>query len=424
MKTHTKVNLKILFSLLTLLTISVAHSADMPHKQVLVFHNSGEVNLFYTDSIQSISIENNDSLGLCQVFQTHGYIKRAIPIAEIDSVAFGSRNKMEIKSNVRILKDDVDIPFIKSYNGESFVYLPSAPSSVLPKAGELLFYDQITDLFPVGVCCRVTSVSKNSNDTQVNIETVDPSEIFSQYFYAGDSSDPEAKMVQLMSRVSKARSNLGSISLSTDNISAQMSLDVDFSEMVFNPRQHYYHVKCTLIPSTEIGFNLELKKVSREKKYLEHTKTLAPIAYVFIPSFDYAAFLKLEAELCLKLDLTREFAITYEWTRLNGENRFTTPVITGNNNKSPQFDQVKTYIQLDGEIFTGLEVATRFGLIGDLAGVGMKVNAGPRFCGELGYGLLSDLSNFYSPETYSKGNISVALGLDYHIWGTKRSDES
>lgn len=417
MKTYNSIQNKILLLLLTTMTFSVAYAADTPHKQLLVFRNSGEVNLFFTDSIQSITIENNDSLGLCQVFQSHGAVKRAIPIAEIDSVAFGSRNRSEFKFNVRVLKDDVDIPFIQSYDGESIVYRSSAPTSVIPAVGELLFYGQITDLFPIGVCSRVTSVSKNADNTKVNIETVDPSEIFSQYFYAGDASDPELqKMAQIMSRVSKARENVGSISLNTDNVKAEIALDVEFTEMVFNARQHFYHAKCTLTPKAEIGLNLDLKEVEWKKKYLEKTKTLTPIALVFIPSFDFAAFLKVEAEVCINLELTREFAVIYEWTRQNGVNTFSDPVITGINGGNDGFDQVKTYIQIDGEVFTGLEVAARFGLIGDFAGAGMKVNAGPRLTGELGLGLLSNLSNFYSPETYAKGQLSVAMGVDFQTF--------
>lgn len=309
------------------------------------------------------------------------------------------------------------MPHIKSYNGKSILYSIAAPSSVVPDVGELIFYGQITELFPVGVCARVTSSSRESDGVRINIETVDPSEIFSEYFYAGDSSDPELqKMAKIMSHAPGYNGNLGSINLSTDYVNAGISLDVEFTDVVFNPRRHFYHLQCILKPKAEIGLNIDLDKTESKKTYLERTRTLTPIALVFIPSFDFAAFLKIEAALKLKLDLTREFAIMYEWTRQNGSNIFSEPLVMRNNAEPDDLGQVKTYIQLDGEIFTGLEIAARFGLIGDLAGAGIRVNAGPRFTGELGYGVLRNLSEIYNPETYAKGVLAASIGIDWQIF--------
>lgn len=409
---------RILFFVMATFSFLSALAIPTPHKQILVFRNSGEVNLFYTDSIQAISIENNDSLGLCQVFKSHGGVQYPVPVAEIDSVAFGSRNISELKPNVRLLKDETDIPHIKSYDGVSITYSPTTPASIIPEVGELLFYGQLTDLLPFGICARVTSIHNDSEGFRVNIETVDPSEIFSQYFYAGDSSDPELRqMAKIISRSPGYNGNLGSLNLSTDIVKAGISLDVEFTDVVFNIKQQYYHVRCILKPTAEIGLNIELHNFTDgdkfKKKYLEKTTHLSPIALVFVPSFDFAFFLNVEATLNIKLDLTREFAITYEWTRQNGTNNFSAPIITNTSTRENGLGQVKTYLQLDGELFTGLEVAARFGLIGDLAGAGVRLNAGPRFTGELGLGVLSNLSDFYSPETYAKGIISASLGIDY-----------
>ena len=82
--------------------------AQTENDQLLVFRNTGEVNLLYSNEIDSVvcSVYDKDSVVhdefVTQVFYTQD-TTLVVPIAEIDSVAFGSRNIVEYKDNVRLL---------------------------------------------------------------------------------------------------------------------------------------------------------------------------------------------------------------------------------------------------------------------------------------------------------------------------------
>lgn len=417
---------KALFPIIFLVVAFLGSATETGHKQLLVFRNTGEVNLFYTDNVNTISIENNDSLGLCQVFTTNGNVSYPIPIAEIDSVAFGSRNITEFKPNVRILTDETDIPHIKAFDGRDITYMPNTPSDITPHSGELLYYGQVSDLFPYGLCGRITSVANDNDGYKASIEYVDPSEIFSQFFYAGDFSDPEVQHIaKRLSRASGFQANLGNISVKTGGFTASIGIDVEFSDVVLNVMRHYYHVKCVVKPKSELEFNYKFDNTSTvDEKYLEHTASLAPIAGVFVPSFDFAAFLKIKASLDFKYHMTRQIALTYEWTRQNGSDSFSNPDIEDINDSSNGKNEAKTYLQLDGSIFAGVELAARFGLIGDIAGAGIRVNVGPRFNANIGIGVLQNLSRQYSRELYATGKISASLGVDFQPFAYYRKFNS
>jgi len=424
---------KLLLILVAALSYYLSGACNTPHKQLLVFRNSGEVNLFFMDSIRSITIEENNSLGTCQVFTTHGENRHFIPVAEIDSVAFGSRNKMELKSGVRILKDDVDIPYINSFDGTALFYNTSTPSTILPSSGDLLYYGQITELLPVGICARVVSSSTEGNKIRIGIETVDPTEIFSQFFFAGDSSDPDVqKLSKAISRAKDYKGSLARFNVNIGGLKSRLDIDYEFNDVVFNIFKQYYHVKCTLKPVAELEFNLKFDDTEEfYETYADRTVHLSPIGGIFIPSFDAALFLKIDASLDFKYKMSRNFSLDYEWTRKGNVDTYSSPSITDaiKNNTN----EAQAQLMLDGAIFTGGEISARFGLIGDLGGLGLKINVGPRFKAEIGVGVLRQLNKEYSPELYAKGNIALSLGIDaqtfvYYktfdtIWGGFKTTE-
>jgi len=383
---------------------------ETPHKQVLVFRNTGEVNLLYADSIKSITLENNDSLGMCQVFTTHGEHRMAVPVSEIDSVAFGSRNTMEMQRDVKVLKDDVDIPYITSFDGEIVKYKSNTPASVLPKAGERLYYGQLTGLFPVGVCAKTIAVNRVADGYDVRIETVDPSEVFSKLFFAGDSTDSEVMQASRMMSRSKFENSV-ELSVSQDCIDANVGADIILDNVVVDVIRGFYHANCIIKPKVGLTITMKSEDSSTfEKNFAEKTVSLSPICGILIPSFDFSVFLKIEASLSFKYNLRRQFTLAYEWTRKGKTNTFSAPAIP---QSEEDVNEASMEILLDGTVFAGLDCAARFGLIGDLGGAGVKLQVGPRFKGEIGMGLIQNLAKDYSPEPYAKGKISVSLGLDY-----------
>ena len=111
--------------IVVLLGLSFNATAQNDSEQVLIFRNTGEINLLFTTEIDSIVCRNvnigessNEEV-LSQLFFTKD-TTIAIPVAEIDSVAFGSRNVIEPKANVRIM-DSNDCEWITGYDG-NFIY--------------------------------------------------------------------------------------------------------------------------------------------------------------------------------------------------------------------------------------------------------------------------------------------------------------
>ena len=94
---------------------SFIHAQD-ESEQLLIFRNTGEVNLLYSSKVDSIvcSMYDKDSIMhneyVSQVFYGQDSIL-VVPIAEIDSVAFGPRNIVEYKGDVRELTTS-DLPYI------------------------------------------------------------------------------------------------------------------------------------------------------------------------------------------------------------------------------------------------------------------------------------------------------------------------
>ena len=119
--------------------------AQSDDEQVLVFRHSGEVNLFYASQLDCIELSAYDAEGILhdevvsQVFYADD-TTMIVPIAEIDSVAFGSRNEIEMRPDVKDMTAETDLPWILRFDGESIYYKLSTPATVLPKVGERLFY--------------------------------------------------------------------------------------------------------------------------------------------------------------------------------------------------------------------------------------------------------------------------------------------
>lgn len=118
-----KKNLILLFFFLGLLPLSAQTDKG---EQVLVFRNTGEVNLFFSSQLDSIGISRFDASGkehdncVSQIFYSQDTVM-VVPISEIDSVAFGARNETVFNKDVHIL-NEADLLWITNYNGEDIYY--------------------------------------------------------------------------------------------------------------------------------------------------------------------------------------------------------------------------------------------------------------------------------------------------------------
>ena len=161
--------------------------------QVLIFRNTGEINLLFASEIDSIvcssvKTENsNDEVVPSQLFYTKD-TTLVVPVSEIDSVAFGSRNAIEPKANVRMMASE-DSLWITGYDGDYVYYKGNTPDNILPKVDEKLFYGQCDDLFPVGLVAKVLDVQKNGDSYSVKVENVELDQLFNRLFFSGAIND-------------------------------------------------------------------------------------------------------------------------------------------------------------------------------------------------------------------------------------------
>ena len=150
-------------------------------EQLLVFRNTGVVDLLYTNEVDSIL--TNDTT---QVFYAKDTVLM-VPLAELDSVAVGSRNIVEYKPLTKVITDDGE--WIIRYDGENVYYKPNTPSNILPKVGDRLFYGKKDEIFPIGLVCKVNAVDYVNNEYKVNVSDIELNEVFAQLFYAGPAKE-------------------------------------------------------------------------------------------------------------------------------------------------------------------------------------------------------------------------------------------
>lgn len=399
--------------------------------QILVFRNTGEVNLFYSSELDSIFCSPLDTLGIehetnvSQVFYTKdsAYV---IPIAEIDSVTFGSRNEIVYKPEVKILNAADTIWIIRVEN--DIVYFKSnTPATVLPQVGDKLFYPETNEMFPVGLAVSVVSVTPANNEIAVKVEVVDLSEIFDKFFYAGKIEDttPAANGMRRAPQWEAKCDLKGMLEIgSHGEISSTGNLDI-IGRTVMRPLQHYYYADIELCP--RIGFNINLSATSKNNKIEERRifwrQPLGTIAVVFVPSVEFGLFVDAQAELAFNYSMQRNYSRRIIWKRQDGQNTITYP----QSNQGAEKDHAQIDITLDGSLYFGLEMDFNFNTVGDVAGVQVTTKIGPELSGQISAGILRDLSaNNYDATLYASGEISIAgranmaaylMGRENVIWG-------
>lgn len=419
---------RILFILLA--TVFAIGSFAQEDTQILVFRNTGEVNLFYSSELDSIFCSPLDTLGVehetnvSQVFYTHdsAYV---IPIADIDSVTFGSRNEIVYKPEVKIL-NAADTVWIIRVENDIVYFKPNTPAAILPQAGDKLFYPETNEMFPVGLAVSVVSVTPANNEIAVKVEVVDLSEIFDKFFYAGKIEDT-APAANGMRRAPQWQTDFdlqGELNLASHgNISTVGHLAV-IGKTVMCPLKHYYFADIELNP--QIGFNIKLTANQSASFSATHTvwrQPLGTIAVVFVPSVEFGLFAEAQAELAFNYAMQRNYSRRIVWERKNGNNSITYPASKqGKEQNHAQID-----ITLDGSLYFGLEMDLNLNLVGDMAGVQVATKIGPELSGNISMGILNDLSaENYNATTYASGEISIAgrlnavaylMGREHGIWG-------
>lgn len=411
--------------------VSAYPAADITPQQVLVFRNTGEINLFYSDEIKSIETvfadaEGNltdEATGQRFVFEDHSIY---IPISEIDSVAIGPRNIIDPKKGVRRLTDQ-EVALMESFNGESIRYKAGTPISSIPSTGERIYYDEFTTVFPYGLCAEVVSLTSSGSRMVHNVKELAPDELFNGYFHAGEDASARKKALDL-GFYYNPEGSLPEIEIDGIKINGKISckLGVGLENGVANPLTGYYHgiFKIHITPKLEISATSD-----DSNEYSNESKSLLNIPIKFLGgtiqvALDVRSFLDVAAELGIKYEFTDDLFISVEWTRRNGKDTFGQPIFSrlrGDLSSSLE-------AHLNGTLFFGPKIDLSIGVLFDRIGAGIELKAGPKMDAEFSMGVLQELSEEYSQDAYAKAKIEMALHGDistyyynhkYFIFGDK-----
>lgn len=383
-------------------------------EQVLVFRNTGAVDLFYTNEIDSITFSKFDADSVLheeitsQVFHTVNR-KQIIPIAEIDSVAFGNHNETVIKENVRMITQDS--VWIIRYDGSNVYYKPATPKDILPKVGEKVFYGKMDGMFPVGLCALVNNVSMVNNEYVVDVSDLELSEVFEKLFYAGPLQT-EKGSTKLRTLIQKApwTNKILPFDIEIDEngkVSGNISFDIS-GNVVALPLSGYYHLDSDISIGSEIGLSItqqKIEKVEVEKDMLNIS--LGVYALVFTPEISLGGFASFEAEMSANMKIGNSAKYHISYTKERGKD----PVFELNNPEGADGSYTSQIdMTLNGGLALGGQATLDLNILKETAGAQLKMRVGPALEGEFGMGLLID-ANEYNPSIYGKAKLSACIEM-------------
>lgn len=413
-----------LFLLTTICFLSLY--AQETVEQVLVFRNTGEVNLFYSDRLDSIvcSSFDKDSVlheePVSQIFYAKD-TTMLIPLAEIDSVAFGNRNVMEFKRDVCELTES-GLSWIIRVEENTIFYRKDTPKNILPVLGQKLFCGYgdgtlQTSLFPYGLSARVVSVESSTDAICVNVESVELSEIFSKLFFAGSISEVRPLNVKRRAPVNADLDVSLSVPLGgLGEIGVDGKIGIN-GEVVVSLFKHYYHADLNL--DYGFGFNVSLKSdASVEYNYEEllASRTIATFYRILNLEAAFGAFADVSAEMTLGLEMERTYHRRVLWTRQNGNNSFE---IRNADGVESYDEEAKLDLSLDGNIYFGPVLQLDFCVVGDIVGAKAKLKIGPEFNGHLSLGMIRQMHE-YNPHFYGNAELSGCGRLSFEGYVTNR----
>ncbi|MDE6722446.1 MAG: hypothetical protein K2J84_09930 [Bacteroidaceae bacterium] len=405
---------RLLFLVTSIVAMMTLH-AQSDGGQVLVFRYSGEVNLLHASRLDSItlSVYDADSVmhgeAVTQVFHARD-TTLVVPLAEIDSVAFGSRNIAEMRPGVKEMTAATDLPWILRFDGASIHYRPDTPSSVLPKVGERLFFgldggESDESVFPCGLTAKATAVTPLADGIRVDVERVELAEIFSRLFYAGYIR--QERQVSIKRRKAHGEANL-ELELPADDLgSVTLKGNVTVEGPVtLNPLAK--RVALDLDIDISVGMDVKLEAdESLEKHYESFDGHYAPVGTFFkVLNIGLAAgaFADLAASLDLDLGLERTYRHKVKYERKGDDVKWEHPQLPEEERVA---DNVHIDLTLEGSVFFGPVVALQVSTVGELFGARAKLKGGPRYSGKVGMSFIAEAQQ-YDADAYDSATLEVS----------------
>lgn len=411
---------------------AVAEEGD---NQILVFLKNGEVKLFFDNKLEGIeaSCFDSDSIKheevVSQVFCNLDGSKTLIPVADIDSVAFGNHNIVDIIPDVHII-DETELEFIVRFDKENNIlyYKSDTPSHILPYTGEKLFYGNFTQMFPWGLGVRVISVKTEDSLKKVTLEDIELSEIFSKLFYAGNADLFDEKDSSNLKGKRRIKIPLGK----GCSLSVEAGGEASASNIVINPLKGQYHVDFEGEVSYEMDFEMESEDSAEWYDEVPIIGFAPPVIRaaeaigVLRVDLDVIAFLEMIAQLKIDYSMTRKYPFKISWDR-NRNQTTCNNIATEDDTEHEYIDEARIEFVLDGEIYTGLGLVFRLATLADRLGTNLRIRLGTEFASSVGFGVVRELEEEYNAENYAKGKLSCCGKLEVdvtafsHIFGDRNN---
>lgn len=406
-----QLHLIILLGLLSLTSSLQAQEQTEPGEQLLVFRNTGVVDLLYTNEVDSIL--TNDTT---QVFYAKD-TTLVVPIAELDSVAVGNRNVREMKPEVHELTSERDLPWIIRVDGNHIYYQLNTPQDFLPKVGDKLFYGEGHKLFPIGLSAKVVNTTRLDQENDVEIEPVELHELFDRFFYAGrvTMSEMPAEARYMMRRADHDRKVIpieGKLEVEDyGEVYAQCQLEL-VGDYVVDVFSHYYHGHIKGEFSGEVGAKLKCDANTDCHPTIPLLYLPLPtVACVLYPSVYVNLFTDFNAEMNLNFSARKVYRFEYDWTRIDGEQSGT---VVDPTEGPAEDEEIKADLTLAGQLHMGVQAGVGLNLIGNRVGFRFESKIGPCLEGELGIGVLSKMRDFNS-ELWHKAELSTSIKLKFML---------
>lgn len=404
------------FSSLVLVALSccigTVHAATDLHRQLLVFQKTGKIDIFYTDELENIEFSKFDKDSLeyneyvSQVFRSKGGKETIIPLAEIDSVTFGSRKQITPKNGVRCLTDEEASAIVK-FMPKQLTYAKGTPPDLIVKKDEIIYYERINEVMPYGLCAKIKAVHSDASGTIADIEYLDPAQVFDAFIVSESDGSTGSAMARAPGDIWEL--NLPETDIHGCKAKAEIKVKVsaEIKDWVCDIRRHYYHgiIDIDLRPYMGVVVSSEDSgEVSVESTPLQilHIPVMGGLSTL---NLDLNLFLDIMAQLGIEYEFSGGYGFKVEWTRDDGADTFSNAELLNHNADL----QNKIEAHLKGELFCGVKACASISLLFNSLGVGVDVKMGPSATADFDLGCLQRLSEEYDEELY--GNAKIGLSL-------------
>lgn len=251
----------------------------------------------------------------------------------------------------------------------------------------------------------------------VKFEEKPASELFDDYFYAGNGDEvyyPSKLGVSADSEIghSLLKGGFPEISIGTIKFNGSVEVPVLFrcTNVIADLNNHYYRATLSLHLLTTLKASAESKNnASIEKDTGSLLKAYFPCSGgVISATIDGSLFLDFASEMKLSYEFENDIYIEVDWVRKNGENIFSAPRFSrqGGAKKS------KTEAYFKGELFFGIKLDLGIGVLFDRVGAGAAFRLGPCIKADFSREHLTQLSEKYTEELYAKAQLDFSLKGD------------